>query len=295
MDIRKILFYRKEILCYLISHKNKRIFEILKEQRVHNYIEKKFINKYTFTEIQDKLKISKSNDVWIYWYQGIDQAPKIVKYCIERTKKLFENNKYQVHLIDKYNINSYITLPKHIIDKFNKRIIGQAHFSDLVRLELLDKYGGIWIDSTVLFTDIDKGIPEFLKNDFFVFRNFDINNEYINISNWLIKSYKDNPLIKDTKNILYKYWKTENYAKQYYIFHIIFKMVTEKHKKLWDSYNYKFNYYPHLLQSELNKEYNYKNINNIIIKTQIHKLIYKNIDYENKNNVLNYILNDKII
>ena len=40
-------------------------------------------------------------------------------------------------------------LPGYIVEKWGKGQIPAALFSDLLRLQLLIKYGGMWIDSTV--------------------------------------------------------------------------------------------------------------------------------------------------
>ena len=42
------------------------------------------------------------------------------------------------------------------MEKHKNNIIDNTHFSDLLRLELLIKYGGTWIDASVLITKYDK-------------------------------------------------------------------------------------------------------------------------------------------
>ena len=54
-------------------------------------------------------------------------------------------------VLDKTNISDYVRLPEYIEKKWKAGIIGNAQYSDLVRNELLIKYGGYWIDSTVFF------------------------------------------------------------------------------------------------------------------------------------------------
>ena len=41
------------------------------------------------------------------------------------------------------------------MDKYKKGIFTRTHFSDILRLELLTKYGGTWIDASVLITKFD--------------------------------------------------------------------------------------------------------------------------------------------
>ena len=74
--------------------------------------------------------------VWILWFQGWDKAPWLSQKCAESWKKL--NPGWDVRLIDENNC------PVPIYGD-----TAQAR-SDVVRLELLAKYGGIWADSTML-------------------------------------------------------------------------------------------------------------------------------------------------
>ena len=74
--------------------------------------------------------------VWLLWFQGWDKAPWLSQKCAESWKKL--NPGWDVRLIDEKNC------PVPIYGD-----TAQAR-SDVVRLELLAKYGGIWADSTML-------------------------------------------------------------------------------------------------------------------------------------------------
>lgn len=62
------------------------------------------------------------------------------------------NDGYDVKVIDEKNWLEYIDLPDYIICRRERKHIPPAHFADLLRLELLIRYGGTWIDSTVLCT-----------------------------------------------------------------------------------------------------------------------------------------------
>ena len=80
------------------------------------------------------------------WYQGIDRAPPIVQSCIQSV--ILNRAKHPVYIIDKYNLEKYIKLPSYIKEKFNNRDFSVTHFSDIIIMGLLLKYGGYWIDST---------------------------------------------------------------------------------------------------------------------------------------------------
>ena len=105
--------------------------------------------------------------IWWCWLQGIENAPSIVKACFNSLMREFKGSSvqevqgasdgYDIKVIDSENWKEYVNLPEHIIKKWEKKQIPPALFSDLLRLELLIKYGGTWIDSTVLCT----GFKEF--------------------------------------------------------------------------------------------------------------------------------------
>jgi hypothetical protein len=80
------------------------------------------------------------------WYQGIENAPPVVKSCIQSV--ILNRAKHRVYIIDKYNLEKFIKLPSYIKEKFNNGTFSVIHFSDIIRMGLLLKYGGYWIDST---------------------------------------------------------------------------------------------------------------------------------------------------
>ena len=84
------------------------------------------------------------------WYQGIENAPPIVKACIKSI--IINAAKHPVIIINKNNLKKYLELPSYIMKKYNKNLIGIAHLSDIIRMGLLSKHGGYWIDSTYFIT-----------------------------------------------------------------------------------------------------------------------------------------------
>jgi len=133
--------------------------------------------------------------LWILWHQGIDNAPFVVKKCIEswRTK----NPTWEITLLDGKNLSDYITLgiPNHQLKQLS--ITKQ---SNLIRLQLLDKYGGVWADATTLcLNPLDNWIDEYCQSGFFAFSNAGKDRE---MANWFLASERDCPL---TKKMLIEY------------------------------------------------------------------------------------------
>ena len=88
----------------------------------------------------------KSDTIWICWWQGIENAPDIVKICVNSIKKHCGNKK--IIIIDNSNYRKYVEIPQWVEEKKVKGIISSTHFSDILRLFLLSTYGGLWLDAT---------------------------------------------------------------------------------------------------------------------------------------------------
>lgn len=106
---------------------------------------KLLVNKYKHL-IKNEKNIEEDSPIWVMWYQGIENAPPIVKSCIQSI--IINRAKHPVYIISKYNLDKYIKLPPYIIEKFEKREFSIQQFSDIIRFALLCKHGGYWIDST---------------------------------------------------------------------------------------------------------------------------------------------------
>jgi hypothetical protein len=83
------------------------------------------------------------NTIWTFW----DGEPSgLVERCIQSWKKY--NPSYEVHVLNKKNINEY--LPDIDINGFKRAGDSLARYSDFVRLLILLKYGGIWMDASII-------------------------------------------------------------------------------------------------------------------------------------------------
>ena len=85
------------------------------------------------------------------WWQGESNCPAVVKLCWASLRKHCGNHK--VIIITKDNYKDYVTIPEYIISKVKAGYISFTHLSDIIRADLLVKYGGLWIDSTMFVAD----------------------------------------------------------------------------------------------------------------------------------------------
>jgi len=127
--------------------------------------------------------------IWILWYQGISAAPFVVQKCINSWVQ--ENPGWEAIVLDNSNLKQYVTpdLPPHKLRK-----ISLTKQSNLIRLQLLTKYGGVWADATTLCTTpLDNWLFECCQSGFFAFSSAGKDRE---MSNWFMASEKNNPIVE---------------------------------------------------------------------------------------------------
>ncbi len=179
-------------------------------------------------ELRPKKELNKENSkyVWFCWLQGMDNAPKVVKSCLESQKKWLKDR--IIITITAENYAEYITLPEFIKEKHDKGIIPNAMFSDLIRLELLIRYGGTWIDATVMITG-NNYPKEILDCTIFMPQYINHNGTRVGISSWMITATRDNHLLILLREMLLEYWRRYDCVVYYYIFHFFFGMIECKY------------------------------------------------------------------
>lgn len=226
-----------------------------------------------------------SNKIWICWFQGMENAPNLVKKCYQ---SVVENNPDKdVIVITSDNMESYVTFPEYIMEKWKKGVITHTHMTDLLRLELLIKYGGLWLDATVLCTG--RAPSYFFDSDLFFFQNLkpgrDGDCQYI--SSWLIEAKTNNKILMATKILCYEYWKTNNSMWDYFLLHDFIAIVLEKYEDDWRRVIPRDNAAPHILLLRLFDQYDEKMWNAIKAQTPFHKLSYK-LSEKDKNRIGTY-------
>ena len=115
---------------------------------------KSFVSEFSIISpcINQPLSDSAERVVWGCWWQGEDSAPDMVKACWESQRQNLPENVRHV-IITKKNYEQYITIPDIILEKWEEGKILTAHLTDFIRMSLLYKYGGLWLDADVLVLD----------------------------------------------------------------------------------------------------------------------------------------------
>ncbi|CDM69226.1 Capsular polysaccharide synthesis family protein [Clostridium bornimense] len=267
--------------------RNKELISLQLEDRAYRKLKKKY--KYVIDRATENyfLEGKSSKIVWVCWLQGMDNAPLLVRRCYE---SLVSNiSDYDIKVITEKNMFNYIEIPSYITDKWRRGIISSAHFSDVIRTNLLVKYGGIWVDSTVLCTS--NNLPEYITDaPMFVYRTIMRGVNTVSASNWLISSQANNPILILMKDLLYEYWKNENVVEHYYLFHLFFTMAIEKYHDIWDNIPRYNNINPHILSGELNSKFSQDRYEEIKHMSAFHKLNYKLNYIDKEDTFYNYVI-----
>lgn len=262
---------------FLITSPNARKIEW--QYKTYNKLHKKYkklIDDFVGEGVQES-----SDFVWICWLQGLDNAPELVRACVNSVKQNMPDK--NIVIITNDNLNEYINLPSYIIEKHNSGIISHTHFSDIIRTELLCKYGGVWIDSTVLCTTSQ--IPtKMLNSPLFVYKSFDLSKTDampIVASSWFIACKSNQPILLLTRELLFVYWRDKNFLCDYFLFHIFFAMATKKYIEQWKEVPMFNNHSPHTLMFELGNDYSKERFEQIKKMSVFHKL-ERHTDYSDK-------------
>ncbi len=196
-----------------------------KDEFIFNYLKKYIRNKNNDFYVQNECLTSSDNksNIWVFWWTGFETAPDVVKVCVESIKR--NAGKHKVILLDKDNYSKYIQIPEHVRIKHDQGIIGHAHFSDVVRLSLLSKYGGAWLDATLF---ISKEIPDYVFEHFYTCKSYSEDSLFISKSKWttfFLAGNREFPLFSFARDTLVNYWENNDKAIDYLFMDYVFEMA----------------------------------------------------------------------
>lgn len=219
-------------------------------------------------------KNKKTTYIWICWWQGIENAPELVKKCYSSICYYFSD--WDIRVITSDNYLEYVDFPDYIIEKWKAGKISNTHMSDLLRLDLLIKHGGLWLDSTIMATS--SALPKSIINsDLFFYQTLKpgADGHSILLSSWLIYAKSNNCILKLTRELLYNYWKKAEKLSDYFLLHYYMTIACEIYQDEYDKIPQFSNEIPHILLLNLFKQYNQSYMDDLNQMTCFHKLSYK--------------------
>ena len=278
------LILRKKILNRL-----SRLFKFINaDKAILNFIRNDFsavIEKYKNinSKTSDASKESSSSNIWIFWWQVYEAAPLLVKKCIDSITRNAKN--HPVVLITKKNWRNHADIPDYIIQKLEKGVITLTHFSDILRMVLISKHGGLWLDATIF---VSKEIPEYCFELPYFSIHYETSTSRIAKGKWtgFCQAGQKNSLVHSfCRDIFFSYWKKYNKLIDYFFIDYVmlagYNNIPE-FKKLVDSLPLN-NQGIKELDKHFNDEYSKEFLDNILSESTFFKLNWKR-DYKKETN-----------
>jgi len=144
--------------------------------------------------------------IYTYWHQGFESAPELVRRCFSQLQAI--NKSWDIYAFDAETIVEYLD-PFPIPEK-TWAALSLAHRSDLIRTQLLVKYGGVWSDPTIWFCkSIDDWLPALMDVGVFMFHRPGRDRA---ISNWFIAAEPSHPIMVRQYEALCRYWRENEFS-----------------------------------------------------------------------------------
>ena len=270
-----------------------------KHQYIFNYLQSSMENQIKKIQTANlTYEPAPVKHIWVMWWQGIDNAPDLVKKCVNILKE--KNDEYTITILDRDNYQKYVEIPSYITSKFEKGKISIANYSDVIRMALLYQYGGFWIDSTVLLFDgWDK---DYAQLPFFSIKNhltyIDGAVSKFRFATFFMYSKKSNTFFLLIRDFLYDYWKHHDRTIDYMLIDYVMLLICFHNREFKAMLNQVpfTNKNVHTLRNHMGEEYTPQRFAELTKDTQIFKLTYKNFLIPRvegvKNTIMQYFLKE---
>ena len=283
---------------YVIGENNARKICEKRHNVTRGFLEKEFyefIINYEFNTCNQK----NSKIIWTLWMQGYENAPELVKSTIDSIRKFAELNNFQFILLEENTIEKYIVFPKLIKEKMDLGVIDYTKISDILRVSLLAKYGGTWVDATIYMKEeFDSSL---LLQNYYTIKTGGIEDYSPNISNNRWKGFflsGNSSLFNFTRDFFFEYYSRYDIAVDYLLIDYIFDIAYKYDEKIKNQMLELEKSNPNLfwLESHLGDEFDQKVWDNITETTKVFKTTYKLSEEikPNKNNFYSKLIDRKL-
>ncbi|MGZ7882150.1 glycosyltransferase family 32 protein [Acinetobacter soli] len=153
-------------------------------------VSEKWMRSSSTNNLIETKEINIPKKIWMYW-DSVDRSD-FIELCIQNTKKICFD--YEIVVLDSTSVKKYIDLPD-----FEKHI-PLAVKADFIRLALLNKYGGIWMDASIFITEnFNWFLKKMNSKETFVFYSDHCTTNMSNpiVENWFIAAPEHSVFIAD--------------------------------------------------------------------------------------------------
>jgi hypothetical protein len=145
--------------------------------------------------------------VWLLWMQGWDNAPSLVTKV--KDSWVTKNPGWNIQLVSKENLGEFMDT-----SKIPWEASMQAQ-SDVIRIHLLEKHGGVWADSTLFCTrPLDLWLPDF--DSIWMYRGSLLYTYGKGPASWFICAKKGSYSVRRWKEKVDEYWSSRKSTLNYF-------------------------------------------------------------------------------
>lgn len=212
-----MLLFDTYLLWKKISHSIRRSIVGKRELHVRNY-------SYAVDALPKKLP----KTIWIYWDKPIDEAPLFVQYAIKSW--IAKNPDWRIEVLNDQILPYLVRFEEPIGER---KVQGR---SDAIRLALLQKYGGVWVDATcACVRPLNEWLPPLMQTGFFAFPE-----TYPGriIQSWFLAAAPDNYLVDRWANAALLYYGRDGKVGHYFWVMHLFEYLIRKDRRaaaIWEA------------------------------------------------------------
>lgn len=162
--------------------------------------------------------------IWILWNQGEAEAPPLVQLCIQSWRD--RNPGWEVTVLDADSLTTVVEMSRP-----QGGMTIQA-YSDLVRLRLLRRFGGVWVDATVAcLKPLDDWLPPVARHGFFAFLWTASDSWFVRpnvhriMTTWFLATEAEGALVSAWEDRAVRYWQHRERPHDYYWVHLLFEQM----------------------------------------------------------------------
>jgi hypothetical protein len=206
--------------------------------------------------------------IFMYWGTGFERAPAIVRACAAQLRRVHPD----ALLLDAGSVRELIDVPEPVAAATEADY--PAQFSDFLRVALLERYGGIWVDATCWVPSLLRAPVGELLSAGVLFPRWTPNQ----ISNWFVAALPGNRLISMLRAGLEIWWERRGTLPDYFLFHRIFSSLESKDSevhRIWKAVPTMGSLPCHYLQAAMYRQYDAQEVAVLVEKAIVQKLSHK--------------------
>jgi hypothetical protein len=171
--------------------------------------------------------------IWCLWFQGWDKPPELVQACAASWRQ--HNPGWTIHYLTRDTLAPYLPQSAELDAIFAKGMPPEA-LSNVVRIELLRQFGGVWVDATCYcLRPLDDWIHAATPKGFFAFEHPDRDRM---LGSWFLAAEPSSHVVDAWQRRTLAYWHGRSERHTYFWFHYLFRELYNDDsvvRAIWDA------------------------------------------------------------